>query len=97
RRGAQWAAVLPRGEERPQPPPLLLFGAVGDDGGRPHAVSDDVARLVGAGHTGFVEALMDEGLEGRRHAEPAVAGREVHPGEAGVELGTPERGLVRWV
>ena len=70
---------------------LLLFGrAVSGDGGRAHAVADGVAHPRHRGATRAQPRLRPL-LFRRRQAEAARAEREVHPGQAAVELLSEKR------
>src|SRR3546814_9241090 len=58
---------------------------MGGDGGRAHAVTDDVAE-GGDRRAGTDEGLVDELLQAGRLAEPAATLLEVDPGEPAIEL-----------
>ena len=73
------------GEQRTQVALLLLGRPVRDDGRRAHAVADGVAHPGCRGAT-RVEPRLRPLLVLGREAEAAAVGREVHPGQAPVEL-----------
>ena len=86
----QLAPHLLAGEQRAEVALLLIRAPPLDDRRAAHAVADRVAehgvRAAGRGDA-FVDRLLVLGHE----TEPAVALREVHPGEAAVELLAEER------
>src|SRR5690606_20425778 len=92
--GARFAEQLaPDLLARPQGPqeaPLLLVGAVLEDGRRGHAEADPDAPRVVVGRSGGGQFGVDDGLEGAGGAESAEALGVVHPGESGVEAGAEE-------
>src|SRR5581483_2468785 len=81
------APHLLAGEQRAEPSPLLLLGAVGGDRRRGHAVADAEGRDRPAR---LHDALVDGALERRGQPEAAVALREPDEREAGVELRAEE-------
>ena len=76
------------GVHGPQEPPLLLVGAVGGDGGpgQPH---EEGARFGRRG-PGPAEAVLHAAVELGADSEPAEAGRQMHPGQPGIEATAPE-------
>jgi hypothetical protein len=81
-------------KERSQEALLLLFGTVRDDGGRHHAVTNDVS-ANGARRAELREATKRVQLIGRREAQPSVAPGEVRPREASIELFAQELRRIR--
>src|SRR3546814_10102139 len=73
---------------------LLSVAAMGGDGGRAHAVTDDVAE-GGDRRAGTDEGLVDELLQAGRLAEPAATLLEVDPGEPEIELAAEEGHRIR--
>ena len=94
--GEQLAPDLFAGEQGAEVAALLLLGPPLHDRRRAHAVADRVP-VVRVGSAGCQHPLVDEALQAGRQAEAAVALREVHPGQAEVELGAEElRGARCW-
>src|SRR5689334_4546244 len=64
---------------------------MGDDRRRGQEEAEAVPADLGVLHAGLTETLLDDALQLRVGAEPAVALGEVHPREAHVVLGAAER------
>ena len=90
RLGEELAPDLLAGEQRTEIPIAHLVGSLRQDGRSRHSVADPVAAQVAERGSRGRQTLVDERLKAARQSKPAVADGEVHPRQAGVELGPKE-------